>query len=119
MTRGLHEIKKLAVAKGAKQETIHGLSGMGDLCVTCSSVMSRNYRFGYLLAQGLSPKEAKEKIQMVVEGAYTCISALQTAKNSDIQMPIAEMVYKIIYEAMPIKEAVSQLMQREIKEEHL
>lgn len=119
MTRGLHEIRKLAVAKGAKQETIHGLSGMGDLCVTCSSVMSRNYRFGYLLAQGLSPKEAKEKIQMVVEGAYTCISALQTAKNSNIQMPIAEMIYKIIYEAMPIQEAVSQLMNREIKEEHL
>ncbi len=119
MTRGLHEIKKLAVAKGAKQETIHGLSGMGDLCVTCSSVMSRNYRFGYLLAQGLSPKEAKEKIQMVVEGAYTCISALQTAKNSNIAMPIAEMVYKIIYEELPLQQAVSQLMQREIKEEHL
>lgn len=118
MTRGLHEIGKLAITKGAKAETISGLSGMGDLCVTCSSVMSRNYRFGYLLAQGLSPEEAKDKIQMVVEGAYTCISALQIAKQVNVEMPIAETVHKIIYESMQPKDAVSYLMQRQIKREH-
>ena len=119
MTRGLHEIRKLAVAKGAKAETINGLSGMGDLCVTCSSIMSRNYRFGYLLAQGLTTKEAKEKIQMVVEGAYTAGSALQISKELNISMPITETVYKIIEDGMPPKDAVQYLMQRVIKEEHL
>jgi len=119
MTRGLHEIRKLAVARGCKAETLNGLAGMGDLCVTCSSVMSRNYRFGYLLAQGLSTKEAQEKIQMVVEGAYTCKSALQISHQYHVQMPITEIIHKIIYEEMPPVDAVDYLMQRTVKEEHL
>lgn len=119
MTRGLHEMKKLALKMGAKSETINGLSGMGDLCVTCSSSMSRNYRYGILLAEGLDPSEAKDKVEMVVEGAYTAVSALQIAKHHQIEMPISEAVYKIIYESMLPLNAVSELMQREIKEEHL
>lgn len=119
MTRGLHEIRKLAVARGCKPETINGLSGLGDLCLTCSSTMSRNYRFGYLLAEGISPSESRDQIKMVVEGAYTCVSALQLSKQLGIPMPITEMVYKIIYEGMNPQDAASALMQRTIKEEHL
>lgn len=119
MTRGLHEIKKLAVARDCKAETLYGLSGMGDICLTCGSMISRNSRFGYLIAQGMTPKEAEEKIEMVVEGAYTCVSALQISKQVDIIMPITETVYKIIYESMRPIDAVRALMQRTIKEEHL
>lgn len=119
MTRGLHEMRKLALAKGAKAETLNGLSGMGDLCVTCSSPMSRNYRFGFMLAEGLTPDQAKETIQMVVEGAYTCKSTLPISQALNVSMPITETVYKIIYEGLQPKDAVKILMQRSIKEEHL
>lgn len=119
MTRGLHEIRKLAVARDCKAETLYGLSGMGDVCLTCGSMISRNSRFGYLIAQGLTPKQAEEEIEMVVEGAYTCVSALQISKQVGIEMPIAETVYKIIYENMRPVDAVRALMQRTIKEEHL
>lgn len=119
MTRGLHEIRKLAVAQGCRQETLNGLSGMGDVCLTCGSLISRNCRFGYLLAQGLSPQEAQKKIGMVVEGAYTCVSALQISKQMHIPMPITETVHKIIYEGLSIRNAVQLLMERTIKEEHL
>lgn len=119
MTRGLHEIRKLAVACGCKPETIYGLAGMGDLCVTCSSPMSRNYRFGTLLAEGLDAIEAQKQIGMVVEGAYTCLSALQLGKTNDIELPIAEAVYNIIQKEMHPSDAVRALMKRTIKEEHL
>lgn len=119
MTRGLHEIRKLAVARDCRAETVYGLSGMGDICLTCGSMISRNSRFGYLIAQGLTPKQAEEKIEMVVEGAYTCVSALQISRQVDIEMPITEIVYKIIYENMRPADAVRALMQRTIKEEHL
>lgn len=119
MTRGLHEIRKLSVARGCKADTLSGLSGMGDICLTCGSLISRNCRFGYLLAQGLTPKEAEEKIEMVVEGAYTCVSALQLSEQLNVSMPITEIVYKIIYEGMKPFDAVQILMQRTIKEEHL
>lgn len=119
MTRGLHEIRKLIVARGGKAETVYGLSGMGDLCVTCSSTASRNFRFGKLIAEGVPIEQAKEQIGMVVEGAYSCVSALQLSQKLDVSMPITEMVYKIIYEGMSPKNAVISLMQRTIKEEHL
>lgn len=119
MTRGLHEIRKLAVAEGCKAETLSGLSGMGDVCLTCGSLISRNCRFGYLLAQGMTPAEAQKKIGMVVEGAYTCVSALQLSKEMDIPMPITQTVHRIIYEGMSLNQAVQSLMDRTIKEEHL
>lgn len=119
MTRGLHEIRKLAVACGCKSETIYGLSGMGDLCLTCSSSMSRNYRFGMLLAEGKKPEDSQKAIGMVVEGAYTCLSALQLSALHKVSLPIAEAVYAIINGEMNPNDAVRQLMQRTIKEEHL
>ena len=119
MTRGLHEIRKLAVAKGGRPETLNGLSGMGDLCLTCGSLISRNYRFGYLLAQGFSPKEAQEKIEMVVEGVYTCVSALQLSSQLNIPMPITETIHQILTENVLPENAVKLLMQRAVKEEHL
>ncbi len=119
MTRGLHEIRKLAIEKGCKQETINGLAGMGDLCVTCFSTFSRNYRFGRLLAEDYSPDEAKQKIGMVVEGAYSCVSCVQLGKECGVPVPITECVYRIIYEGLRPKDAVKALLQRVIKEEHL
>lgn len=119
MTRGLHEIRKLAVACGCKPDTISGLAGMGDLCLTCSSTMSRNFRFGMLLTQGISAEEAKKQIGMVVEGAYTCVSALQLSKQKGVEMPITEAVHQIIYHSLKPLDAVNTLMQRTIKQEHL
>ncbi len=119
MTRGLHEIRKLSVTKGCKPETLNGLSGMGDLCVTCLSKLSRNYMFGRLIAEGLSPKAAQEQIGMVVEGAYTCVSALQLAQKNHIEVPITQAIYSILYEGLNPRDAVKSLLQRAIKEEHL
>ncbi len=119
MTRGLHEIRKLAIAKQCRAETINGLAGMGDLCVTCSSKKSRNYRLGYLLAQGKTLDEAKKEIGMVVEGAYTCVSALQIAKKMGVSLPITEAVHKVLYEGVTPMDAVRALLERTVKEEHL
>ncbi|HSW73481.1 MAG TPA: NAD(P)H-dependent glycerol-3-phosphate dehydrogenase [Chlamydiales bacterium] len=119
MTRGLHEIRKLSVVKGSKIETLNGLSGMGDLCVTCLSSHSRNFRFGKLIAEGYKPKDAKAKIGMAVEGAYTALSAMQLAKKHGVPVPITEAVHSILYEDLNPKDAVKALLQRAIKEEHL
>jgi glycerol-3-phosphate dehydrogenase (NAD(P)+) len=119
MTRGLHEIRKLSVTKGCRPETLNGLSGMGDLCVTCLSKLSRNYMFGRLIAEGLKTQAAQEKIGMVVEGAYTCVSALQLAQKHHIEVPITQGIYSILYEGLNPRDAVKSLLQRAIKEEHL
>ncbi len=119
MTRGLHEMRKLAVAKGCRPETLNGLSGMGDLCVTCLSKLSRNYTFGRLIAEGLGTQAAKEKIGMVVEGTYTCVSALQLGRKAKIEVPITAAVNSILYEDLNPRDAVRALLQRAIKEEHL
>jgi glycerol-3-phosphate dehydrogenase (NAD(P)+) len=119
MTRGLHEMKKLSVVKACQTETLNGLSGLGDICVTCLSKFSRNYAFGRLIAQGLDPQKAKEKIGMVVEGAYSCLSALQLGRREKIPAPITEAVYSILYENLDPREAVRSLLVRAIKEEHL
>lgn len=119
MTRGLHEIRKLSVTKGCRPETLNGLAGMGDLCVTCLSTLSRNYRFGRLIAEGCNLKEAKEKIGMVVEGAYTAVSALQLGEQHHIELPITEVIYQILYQNLPPREAVQNLLRRTTKEEHL
>ncbi len=119
MTRGLHEIRKLSVTKGCLPETLNGLSGMGDLCVTCLSTLSRNYMFGRHLAEGLTPEEAREKIGMVVEGMYTCVSARQLGEKNNISVPITQGVYSIIYENLNPLDAVKALLERAIKEEHL
>lgn len=119
VTRGLHEIRKLAVAQGCQAETLNGLSGMGDLFLTCSTPMSRNYSFGNLLARGKDGQAAKEEIGMVVEGAYTCVSALELSKKLGVSMPITELVHQVVYEGMAPMDAVQVLMQRTVKEERL
>lgn len=119
MTRGLHEIRKLSTVKGCRPETLNGLSGMGDLCVTCRSTLSRNYIFGHLLAQGLTPKQAHEKVGMVVEGAYTCVSAIQMSNRVHIPLPITQTVHSIIYEGLDPRRAVKTLLTRAVKQEHL
>jgi len=119
MTRGLHEMRKLSLTKACNPETLNGLSGLGDLCVTCLSTLSRNYTFGKLIAEGLDAQRAKESIGMVVEGAYTCVSALQLAQKTGVPTPITQAVYSILYEGLNPKEAVKALLQRSIKEEHL
>jgi len=119
MTRGLHEIRKLSSLKGCNPDTLNGLAGIGDLCVTCLSKHSRNYKFGHLLAEGLDPQSAKDKVGMVVEGMYTCVSALQLGQKMHIPLPITQAVYSIIYEKLNPHDAVQALLQRSIKEEHL
>lgn len=119
MTRGLHEIRKLSVTKDCDKETLTGLAGLGDLCVTCLSKHSRNYMFGRLIAEGLNPEDAREKIGMVVEGAYTTISALQLAEKARIDVPITRAVFAVLYEGMNPRDTVKTLLQRAIKEEHL
>lgn len=119
ITRGLHEIRKLAVAYGCKPDTINGLSGLGDLTLTCSSRLSRNFQYGELLAKGRSPKDSENQIKMVVEGAYTCVSALQLSQKAGVPIPISETVHEIIYKGLKPKKAVEALMLRTIKEEHL
>lgn len=119
MTRGLHEARKLITALGYNPNTLNGLSGLGDFVLTCNSPISRNFRYGMLLAQGLKPQDAEKKIAMVVEGVYTCISALQLSKKHHVAMPISEAVEMIVVGMIKPQEAVQALMQRTIKEESL
>lgn len=119
MTRGLHEIRKLCVVKACNPETLNGLSGMGDLCVTCMSKYSRNYRFGRLVAEGFSPEGARQKIGMAVEGIYACVSARELGAAHQVPLPITEVIYQIIYGGLDPREAVRMLLQRAIKEERL
>jgi glycerol-3-phosphate dehydrogenase (NAD(P)+) len=119
MTRGLHEMRKLAVTKNCAPETLNGLSGLGDLCVTCLSKLSRNYAFGRLIAEGLTSQAAKDKIGMVVEGSFTCVSAKQLGEKAGIAVPITSAVWSILYEGLDPRDAVKSLLQRAIKEEHL
>lgn len=119
MTRGLHEIRKLCVVKQGNPETLNGLSGMGDLCVTCMSTLSRNYRFGELIAEGFSPEGARQKIGMAVEGIYTCVSAYELGKKHHIPLPVTEATHAIIFQGLDPRVAVKALLTRAIKEEHL
>lgn len=119
MTRGLHEIRKLAVSQGCRPETFSGLAGMGDLSMTCSSPLSRNFRFGQLFAKGLSVEQAQKEIGTVVEGYYSCRAALQLSEKTGIPMPITEGLYKLLHNELKIEDAIPYLMQRAVKEEHL
>jgi glycerol-3-phosphate dehydrogenase (NAD(P)+) len=119
MTRGLHEMRKLAVTAGGKPETLNGLSGMGDLIATCSSTLSRNYSYGKLLAEGKSAEEALHQIGLVVEGAYTCKSVEKLGLLKEVPLPITSAVHGIIYKDLSPMMALQELMQRKVKEEHL
>lgn len=113
ITRGMAEISRLAVAMGAKVETMYGLSGIGDLIVTCASMHSRNRRAGILLGKGYTLKEAIAEVKMVVEGVYSVKAAKALSKQYQIPMPIVNEVYKVLFEDFPASEAVANLMLRD------
>ena len=117
MTRGLAEISRLGVAMGANPHTFAGLSGVGDLIVTCTSMHSRNRRAGLLIGQGVPPKEAQEKVQMVVEGVYATEIAHKLSEKYGVSMPITQAAYEILFENMPPRDAVLKLMLRDKKSE--
>ena len=118
ITRGIAEISRLAIVMGAKYQTLFGLTGIGDLIVTCASMHSRNRRAGILIGQGKTMQEAMNEVQMVVEGVYSAKAAMALAKKYQISMPIIEQVNKVLFEDKPAKEAVSELMLRDKKAEH-
>lgn len=117
MTRGMKEISRLGMAFGAYSETFFGLSGVGDLIVTCTSMHSRNRRAGILIGKGYSPEDAIKEVKMVVEGFYTTKSAYLLAKRAGVEMPIVEEAHKILFEGKPARDAVLNLMQRDKKHE--
>jgi len=117
MTRGMAEIIRLGTKMGGKPETFYGLSGMGDLIVTCTSMHSRNRRAGILIGQGRSPEEAKKEVGMVVEGIIACESAYKLSLKYGVDMPIVKEAYGILYEGNDPKEAINRLMIRAKKSE--
>ena len=117
MTRGLVEIARLGLRLGADFNTFSGLSGIGDLIVTCTSHHSRNWNAGFLLGQGWPLEDALAKVGMVVEGVKTTPSALKLAAKCDVHLPIAEAIHRVLFEDKPPLEAVSDLMQRMRKHE--
>ena len=117
ITRGIAEIARLGTKMGAKIETFYGLSGMGDLIVTCASVHSRNRKAGYLMGKGYTMKEAMDEVKMVVEGVYSAKAAKSLAEKFQVEMPIIEEVNKVLFENKPAAEAVQDLMLRDKKVE--
>ncbi len=118
ITRGIAEISRLGIAMGAKKETFSGLSGIGDLIVTCSSVHSRNRKAGFLIGQGFKYKEAMEKVHQVVEGVYSAKAANDLAKKYGVEMPIVAQVNRILFGDEPARSAVMELMHRDLKHEN-
>ena len=117
MTRGMAEMKRLGMAMGGKAETFAGLSGIGDLIVTCASMHSRNRRAGILIGKGYTMEEAMNEVKMVVEGVYSAKAALGLAHKYETSMPIIEQVNLVLFGGKPAKEAVADLMLRDKKVE--
>ena len=117
ITRGIAEITRLGKAMGAKEQTFSGLSGIGDLIVTCTSTHSRNHRAGILLGKGYTLSETLSEVKMVVEGVNTAKAAYELSKKYDVSMPITEQAYKILFENKNAKDAVRELMNRNPKAE--
>lgn len=115
ITRGIKEISSLGVAMGGEQSTFYGLTGLGDLIVTCASMHSRNRRAGILLGQGKTLDEAIKEVNMVVEGVYSAKSALMAAKKYNVEIPIIEQVNAVLFENKNAAEAVNELMIRDKK----
>lgn len=112
MTRGITEIARLGVAMGASYETFGGLSGIGDLIVTCTSMHSRNRRAGIYIGQGNTARQALEKVGMTVEGYLATKAAYELAKQQGVEMPIVEQCYEVLYKNKAPKEAIADLMGR-------
>ena len=117
MTRGIVEIQRLGVKMGAQAHTFNGLTGVGDLIVTCTSMHSRNRRAGILIGEGMSPEDALKKVHMVVEGVNATKAAYSLAQKYDVDMPIITAAYKVLFEGAQPRDAVLSLMTREKKSE--
>lgn len=118
ITRGIAEISRLGMAMGGKYETFCGLTGMGDLIVTCASKHSRNRRAGVLIGQGYSYKEAMDEVKMVVEGVHSAKAALALGRKYHVSLPIIEKVNEVLFEGLPAADAVRELMIRDKTIEH-
>jgi len=117
MTRAITEMARLGVKLGAEEKTFAGLTGIGDLIVTCTSMHSRNRRCGILIGEGMSPQEATAKIGMVVEGITTTESAYELAKKVDVEIPIIEGIYNIVNGKITTQDMIAGLMSRDRKHE--
>lgn len=117
MTRGLHEMKRMGSTLGASQDTFSGLTGMGDLIVTCTSTHSRNRYVGYNIGKGKTLEEITEGMNMVAEGVKTARSVHQWSIKNGVEMPITDAVYKVLFKNMNPKDAVNELMTRNAKDE--
>jgi len=117
LTRGLAEITRLGVAMGAAPLTFAGLAGLGDLVTTCISPTGRNRSFGERIGKGMTVQDARDATESVVEGIATCESVVQLAARHKIEMPITQAIYEIIFKNKPVKQAVADLMHRELKAE--
>lgn len=118
ITRGITEISRLAIKMGAKSETLSGLTGIGDLIVTCESKHSRNRKAGMLIGQGYTMKEATEEVKMVVEGIYSAKAAIALGRKYGVEMPIIEAVNQVLFEDKSAKDAVTELMLRDKRVEY-
>ena len=117
MTRGMKEISRIGIALGGRAETFYGLTGMGDLIVTCTSMHSRNRRAGFLIGKGKSLNEALNEVGMVVEGVKACRAFYQLKEKMGISMPITDSLYQALYNKKDPKEASGELMRRDKKSE--
>ncbi len=117
MTRGMTEMARLGVALGGKKETFAGLSGMGDLIVTCTSMHSRNRRCGILIGQGTPVQEAISQVGATVEGYFAAFSAHQLSQRLGVEMPICDCAYGVLYEGRPVQDVVERLMTRNKRHE--
>lgn len=117
ITRGITEISRLGTTMGGKAETFSGLTGIGDLIVTCASMHSRNRRAGILIGQGKSYQEAMEEVQQVVEGVYSAKAAMKLAEKYQVQLPIIEQVNQVLFEGKSPADGVRELMLRDRKSE--
>lgn len=118
ITRGVAEISRLGTAMGGKTETLNGLTGIGDLIVTCASVHSRNRKAGVLMGQGKTMDEAMKEVKMIVEGVYSAKAAMALARKYNVDMPIIEQVNLVLFENKSAETAVKELMLRDVKMEH-
>ena len=119
ITRGIAEIARLGISMGGRIETFYGLTGIGDLIVTCASMHSRNRRAGILIGKGASMDEAMKEVKMVVEGVYSAKAGYALAQKYGVNVPIIEQVNKILFEGKPAADAVSELMLRDKKVENI
>jgi glycerol-3-phosphate dehydrogenase (NAD(P)+) len=117
MTRGITEIARLGERLGGRRETFFGLTGIGDLIVTCTSMHSRNRRCGIMIGEGVDPQEAVRRVGMVVEGVHTAEAAWHLAKRENVEMPITEQIYKVLTGRADIRDAAFTLMTRQKRHE--